>query len=431
MSKADLSTTGGADRIHVLVAHPGAELYGSDQQVVRSVEAFCAVGWRVTVALPERGALCTELGDVTVTAIASPVLRRAWLRPLGLVRLVAQTPLAILRQVRMIRALRPDVVFVNTVTLPHWVLAARLARCRVVVHAHEAEEGVSRGLRAALYLPLLLAHRVIANSDTTRRVIAAAAARLRSRIRVVFNGVADPGAQPTTASVPGRLTVVSRLSPRKGVHDAIETLRLLVAAGRDLTLEVCGTVFAGYEWYEAELRETVRAAGLDDRVIFAGFVSPIEHALARAEIVLAPSYGESFGNSVVEAMLAERPVVASAVQGLAEVVDHRRTGMLTPAGDAAAVAEVVAQLLDDPEQARRIAFRARQEARSRFATERYGRALTDAVLEVLEGTNRGKPQGFLKSEQIVAQDISSDAKFAMLNSYRRPGARPALRVVGR
>jgi glycosyltransferase involved in cell wall biosynthesis len=323
------------------------------------------------------------------------------------------------------------VVFVNTVTLPHWVLAARLAGCRVMVHVHEAEEGVSRGLRAALYLPLLLAHSIIANSNTTRRVIGSAAARLRSRIRVIFNGVADPGAQPSTASIRGRLTVVSRLSPRKGVHDAVEALRLLVAAGRDLTLEICGTVFAGYEWYETELRAKVRAAGLDDRVIFAGFVSPIEDALARAEIVLAPSYGESFGNSVVEAMLAERPVVASAVQGLAEVVTDRRTGMLAAAGDAAAVAEAVAQLLDDPDQARRLAISARQEARSRFATERYGRALRDAVRDVLNDANQRKPQGFLKTEQIVAQEISSDANFAMLNSYRRPGTRPVLRVVGR
>jgi glycosyltransferase involved in cell wall biosynthesis len=359
-----------------------------------------------------------------VHAVQTPVLRKAWLRPGRLMRLVSQSPGALARLRGVIRELDPDVVFVNTVTLPHWVLAARLARRRVVVHVHEAEEAVSRWLRAALYLPLLLAHIVIANSNTTGRVVGSAAGRLRTRTRVVHNGVPDRGAQPRSHVVPGRLTVVSRLSPRKGVREAIDALALLVAAGRDVTLEICGTVFVGYEWFEAQLHQSIRQAGLTDRVIFSGFVSPVETALARAEIVVAPSYGESFGNSAVEAMLAERPVVASDVQGLAEIVEHGRTGLLTRPGEPASIAAAVGELLDDPDRATRLAASARADSVQRFAPEGYGAALRTAVLEAVPApAYQRKTKARLKIAWIVALEISSSANICRGSAYRLFGRR--------
>jgi hypothetical protein len=305
-----------------------------------------------------------------------PVLRKALLRPGALLRLLARLPLDLARLVRRIRAAAPDVVYVNTVTIPWWTLAARLAGVPALVHVHEAEELSAPATRKLLYAPLLLADTVVANSSTTRRVLLGSHRRLARRLAVVPNGLPDHGsvrADPT----PGRIVLVTRLSPRKGVDVALEAVAELRSAGRDVSLEICGSAYPGYEWFADQLRARAAEADLTGAVHFAGYVSPVVGALAGAEVVIAPSLGESFGNAAVEAMLAGRPLVASDVQGLAEIVDDGRTGLLVPPGDSAALAAAIARLLDDPQLAGRLAGAGRADALDRFSAARYRRQMAE------------------------------------------------------
>jgi glycosyltransferase involved in cell wall biosynthesis len=238
-------------------------------------------------------------------------------------------------------------------------------------------------MRKLLYAPLLAAQRVIANSATTRRVTVAAWRRLKARTRVVFNGVPDPGPRPSSAIEPGRLVVVSRLSPRKGIDVALEAVARLRAEGRAVTLTVCGSPFPGYEWFEQQLRDRASEPDLHGAVEFAGYVSPVDEVIGSAQVVLAPSLGESFGNAAVEALLAGRPVVASDVQGLAEVIQDGATGLLVPAGDVAAFAKAVARLLDDPLLAARLAQHGRAEAAARYTADRYRADIAAQLAEML------------------------------------------------
>ena len=94
---------------------------------------------------------------------------------------------------------------------------------------------------------------------------------------------------------------------------------------------------------------------------------------------MAPSLGESFGNAVVEAQLAARPVVATAVQGHLETVRHEETGLLVPPSDAEALADAVERLLLDEELADTLSQRARTVALASFTAERY----RERMLQVL------------------------------------------------
>lgn len=368
----------------VLVAHPAADVYGSDRQLVETLAGLRARGWRVRLHLPESGPLLDVLaerglGEVDVRIGAFPVLRKAVLRPVALLRQLARLPVDLVRTVREIRRAGAHVVYVSTVTIPLWGLAARLCRVPVVVHVHEAEELLPRPVRTLLYAPVRLAQTVIANSATTRRVLVAAQPRLARRVVVVPNGVPDLGAQPADAIEPGRVVVVGRLSPRKGVDVALEAVALLRAEGREVRLELCGTTFAGYEWYERQLRERAARPDLAGAVHFAGYVATSWAALRAAQLVVAPSLGESFGNAAVEGLLAARPVIASDVQALAEVIDDGRTGLLVPPGDAAALARTIARVLDEPDLAARLAAAGRADALTRFAVGRYHAGVADAV----------------------------------------------------
>ena len=203
--------------------------------------------------------------------------------------------------------------------------------------------------------------------------------RLARRTIVVPNGISDSGAADPGRSEPGRLALVARLSPRKGVDVALEAVAILRGQGRDVTLDVCGSAYSGYEWFDRQLRERAARPDLAGAVHFLGYVDDTRAALASASVVLVPSRVEPFGNTAVEGLLAQRPVVASNVQGLAEIITDCRTGLLVPPDDAAALAGAIARILDDPGLAARLAVAGRAEALARFSAQRYRRDICTAA----------------------------------------------------
>lgn len=372
----------------VLVANPSADVYGADVQLLESVAALRARGWRVVVVVPTSGPLVTRLRALgaIVELLPFPVLRRADLSVRGVGALLRGSGPAMVAMHRLLRRVDPALVLVNTVTLPWWLLVARRAGVPAVCHVHEAESADPAWVRRALATQLGLAGAAIVNSRATWSVTAAAAPYVRGRLRLVPNGVRGPAATPVhrAPSTPFRLLVVGRISPRKAPHVAIEATALLRSAGRDVALEVCGTPGPGHEGYFAELCARAERPDLAGAVTFAGYQAPIWPALERTDVLLAPSTGESFGNAVVEAQLARRPVVATAVQGHLETVEHGITGLLVPDGDARAMADAVARLMERPTTARQLAFLGMRRAEERFGIARYAEEVASTVAEVAQ-----------------------------------------------
>ncbi len=375
----------------ILVAHPSPDLYGSDRVLIETVAALRDSGRRVVVTLPKRGPLVPLIAELgaEVAILDVPVLRKSLLSPSGVLRLAASSARSLPAMLRLLHRERPELVYVNTVTVPLWLLAARMSRRRVMGHVHEAEEAVPLAVRRLLAVPLLAAELVVVNSRNTAQVLTNALPRVGGRIRLVYNGVSAPAeaAPPRDPLVPpARLVLVGRLSPRKGSDVAIDAVAELRRAGHDVRLDLAGSVFTGYEWYEEQLRDQVRRLDLDNAVRFLGFVPSAWDAYRRADIVLVPSRVEPFGNVAVEAQLAGRPVVVARSQGLTEIVDNGRTGVVVEPDDPAALAAGVAGLLEDWPQAREMTATARAEAAERFAAGRYR-------VEIAELVDRGPPPG--------------------------------------
>lgn len=370
----------------ILIAHPSADLYGSDLQLVEAVIALRRAGSAVRVVLPVRGPLIERLEDAGARCrvVPFPVLRQSVLTRRGLPPFAASLGPSTSSLVGLLRWARPDRLVVNTLTIPWWVAAGRLAGVRTIVYSHEAEAQRGRAVSTALTAPLLAAHRVVANSRATAQVLTGAIPALRAATVVVPNGVPDPGEPaPARRRSPGdplRTVVVGRLSPRKGTMIALEAVALL-RRRVDVRLDVVGSVFTGYEWFEARLRERADQADLAGAVTFHGYVNPTRALLEAADVVLVPSFGESFGNVAVEGMLAARPVVACEGLGLGEVLRNApRTGLLVPVGDPREMAGAVGALADDPERCRAMGLAARTEALARFSMAGYRRALARAVI---------------------------------------------------
>lgn len=188
---------------------------------------------------------------------------------------------------------------------------------------------------------------VIAVSNSEGRTIRASGVVSESRIRVVPNGI-DPSAWGS-----------ARVHPRAsfGLRDehplAVVVGLLNVAKGQDLALEMLALpgferlqiIFVGHGEMQAELEALARRLGLIDRVRFLGYRTDVPALLATADFTLVPSRWEGMPYIVLESMAAGRPVVATAVDGARDLLQHGETGVLARAVSAASLAEATRALL--------------------------------------------------------------------------------------
>ncbi len=386
MSDPTSRGSAGAPVRRVVIAHPSPDRYGADLQMLETVSALLAADWAVTVTVPADGPLVPLLVQrgADVAILRYPAVRKSGLTPTGLVRLAAEAVAGLVRGVRLLRRLRPEVVLVNTVTLPWWTLAGRLVGLPVVVHLHEAETDGSRLVRQLLIAPVRLATAVIVISRSALAAMVDVAPGLQARAHLIYNGVPQPPTEPATPTFDGplRALVVGRLSPRKAPHIALDAVGAARRAGVEVTVTLAGSVFPGYEWYEDELRARAARDDLAGAVTFAGYRSPIWPDLATTDLVLAPSLREPFGNAVVEAQLSARPVVATAALGHLESIEDGVTGLLVPAEDVTAMADAIARLAAEPALARSLANQGRTSATQRFSVQRYRRDVVALVEQV-------------------------------------------------
>jgi len=374
--------------MRVMLCHPSAELYGSDRMALEAVVGLRDRGAEVTVVLPVDGPLRSEMqaagADVLVRDV--PVLRKSALRPAGFARLVFDLLRRGPRMARVIRRVRPDLVYVNTIVQPWWALAARVLGKRVVFHVREAEVDPPPLVRRALLLPLRLGHSVVANSQFTARQIFLDCPSVRSRTSVIYNGKDwSAYAVPHEPASDGafRILYLGRLSPRKGTDVAVRAVAQMREAGTDARLTLAGAVFPGYEWFEAELRDLCHELSLGaDEVSFTGFVADTPSLFSTADALVVPSRAEPFGTVAAEGLAAGVPVVVSDVQGLVEIVGDGREGLVVPADDSEALAAKLEMLRTDESLRERLVEQGRRSVSERFSREQYRAQVAAEIFRV-------------------------------------------------
>jgi glycosyltransferase involved in cell wall biosynthesis len=181
---------------------------------------------------------------------------------------------------------------------------------------------------------------------------------------IVHYGIAV-GPEPPPSDGNPRLLCVGRLVPVKGHDTLLRAFAEARAAVPALTLDIAGDgpLRAGLEQLAAEL-------GLDGAVRFLGRVDNVASEMERSFAVVVPSRGEGFGMVALEAAERGRPVIASAVGGLPEIVEDGVTGSLVPSDDVASLAAAIVGLVRDPERAAAMGRAARERAIAEFSLAR-------------------------------------------------------------
>jgi glycosyltransferase involved in cell wall biosynthesis len=210
-----------------------------------------------------------------------------------------------------------------------------------------------------------LAHVHIAISQGLAQYLAETEGFEEQSFEIVHYGISANGnADPYAGSDP-RLVCVGRLIPIKGHLVLLRALAQARARVPSVSLDV-----AGRGPLAPALKAYARELGIEDAVRFLGFVSPVEAAFRDAAIVVVPSLGEGFGMVALEAMERSRPVIASSVGGLPEIVADRETGLVVPPADADALADAIVALASDLTRAAEMGRAGRDRALAEFTPER-------------------------------------------------------------
>jgi glycosyltransferase involved in cell wall biosynthesis len=223
-----------------------------------------------------------------------------------------------------------------------------------------------------------LAHVHIAISQGLAQYLAETEGFEEEDFEIVHYGIsADGEASPYAGSEP-RLLCIGRLIPIKGHLVLLRALAQARAQVPDVTLDV-----AGRGPLEPALKAYARELGLDGAVRFLGFVSPVQAAVEDSAIVVVPSLGEGFGMVALEAMERGRPVIASSVGGLPEIVADGETGIVVPSADAEGLAEAIVALAGDLGRAADMGRAGRARALAEFTPERCVRRVEELYLRAL------------------------------------------------
>jgi glycosyltransferase involved in cell wall biosynthesis len=166
--------------------------------------------------------------------------------------------------------------------------------------------------------------------------------------------------------------VVARLEPEKGHRTLLEAWPRVLARVPDAYLLVVGE---GHLRPELELMAA--DLGIESRVVFAGRRDDIPAVTAALDVAVLPSYREAQGLVVLEAMALSRPIVATRVGGIPEMIEDGVSGLLVPPHDAPALADAIARLLLDHPLADTIARRGHDVVHDRFSVEFMVRAIED------------------------------------------------------
>jgi glycosyltransferase involved in cell wall biosynthesis len=177
---------------------------------------------------------------------------------------------------------------------------------------------------------------------------------------------------------------VSRLDPKNDLLSWIAVVDRLSQRHPGLVALLAGAATLPAERrYARRLEEEIRRRGLGERVRLLGLRRDLENVLPALDLFLHTSATEGFPNSVMEAMAAGLPVVATAAGGTPELVQEGETGLLSPVGDIGALAESASRALGDPSLRRALGEAGLRRLHERFSLRRAVDATQDVYEEAL------------------------------------------------
>jgi L-malate glycosyltransferase len=368
-----------------------------------------ARGWRPIVLVPAAGSTSRMCREAGLEVQLSRLYRRprfwrvrryfppdVWLRNLG----------GVLRLRRLLRHQQIALIYSaakDSESIFQWARFARHSRVPIIWSCHDTNPRVltfcKRGLGEQV-------DRVLAVSKHVKSVLLEAGLASPDKIAVLYNGLDIEGWDAELAGNPTTLReelgiqpaqpligLVGRLDPIKGQLTFLRAAALVARIRPDALFLLVGLArpasrFARFASYYREILAQIRSPALRGRVLYTGWRNRMAPVMASLDILAQPSTRETFGRTLIEAMASRKPVVASRVGGMPEVVADQETGLLVPKEDPPSLAAAMIALLEDPARAREMGEAGRRRVEQLFSLERRTTAVASICATVANGGAR-------------------------------------------
>jgi glycosyltransferase involved in cell wall biosynthesis len=367
--------------MRILYVIDSLKIGGAEMLLVDMVRAYTQQGHEVSVAYFTHGELYDD-----VRAMGIPIHR---LSERGL-----KDPGVMPRLLRLIRAGQPEVVHTHlSKSDASGQIGAALAKTPVRVSTiHNVNPW-----RSSRFFSLLMrqatagCQRHIAVSSEVRDYTVQWSKYPAEKMVVIENGINLGRFDPATALPLDKMAlwgvppdaptvgIIGRLEAQKGHHILLRAAQLVAEEMPEARIIVIGS---------GPLREDLQALsadlGVDDKVVFAGSLRDMPRAFATLDIVTFSSLWEGLPVALLEAMAMERPVVATTVGGIPDVIDDGRNGLLVAPDDAGALTDGLLRVLGDEGLAKRLGAEARRTIQQRFSDEVMHERIMDLYQSLLK-----------------------------------------------
>ena len=377
-----------SERLNVLQFLTIFGIGGTERQVLNLVQGLDTSRFGVEVACLKRfGALLPEMEatGVPITEYKTTSL---------------YNHVAILNQMRFVHHLRKRKVGIvhaygfhsNVFAIPPARIAGAAA---VLASIRDTGEHLTPMQRRVEKLFCRMANCVVTNADAVRNRLTREGYEAE-KIVVIHNGIelTRYARKPTELGLHRELGVPSntplvavfaRLNELKGIEYFLQAVAGLIERFKNVRFLIVGDGAS-----RVELERYASQLGLNQHVVFLGFRLDVPTLLSEISVSVLPTLSEGLSNSLLEAMAASVPVVATKVGGNSEVVQGGITGILVPPRDADALARAIGQFLEQPSLAAKFGLAGRERVRKQFALERMTQATERLYEGLMERSNRAR-----------------------------------------
>ena len=379
----------------ILYIHQSSELYGSDKTLLYLVTRLDKTEYNPIVVLPGEGPLKDALLNQNIKVIITPVIKLH--RNMFTIKYLTSLPLQIRASIDCIRkesgGVPIDIIQSNTLAVLLGVFLSRKLKARHIWHVHEIITHPK--LISNLYPKILnrFADKVVCNSNATLENLLHRNLRLKNKLRLIHNGLDAAGFNKSSAGnlreelhyTPQDIviTLIGRISRLKGHLLLLKVFNDFFKASGNVKLLFTGSPVPGQEHYLEEVENKIQDYGLTSKVTIIPFQSDLSQIWQITDIAVMPSTeAESFGLVALEAMFSKKPVIATDLGGLREIVIHNETGFLFENKNETQLKEALHRLISDSALRDSFGKKGYERAVSEFSLDKYMDAFDRLYKEV-------------------------------------------------
>ncbi len=355
------------------------------------------------VVIPEFGIFEKKYNDLKVKMVIAPKLpERTAQQRFKRINILTKTLSNLINGIGMVQTIfwlksfikkeQIDLLYANNMLVKSiGAFSAKFAKKPCIIHIRNLHEKKLEIFFYKKIAKLSSVELIISNSTASSIPITK---NISKKIKIIHNGIdieeyshISKGTLRNETKTKNKIIIgyTGNIIPRKGLDILIKASAKVIQYRNDTVIVIIGRVPIGSNIdYQMKYSKLASDLGIANKIIFTGFKKDIRPYVQDMDILTLPSRQEPFGRSIIEAMALGKPVVASNIGGIPEIITHGKDGFLCPIEDIDALAKSLDKLIKDKSLRLKIGKEAKATIKDRFNVKKLSTDIQDLIKQILE-----------------------------------------------